>query len=202
MFFIETLYTLLAKPSSISYDGRVRKVSVFVLSILILSVLGYFSLPKAYAASLPPCTQWVYFYDDPKGRCLNKADIPKLDETKDENNCRLNGQLISTNDLKNVDPKNIKCATINTAIGEISTEPQGFVKRIFSLVLGLAGGIALILIILSGYRFMASQGNPEALTNARQQLISAIVGLLFIIFSFVILEVIGVDILRIPGFGE
>lgn len=95
-----------------------------------------------------------------------------------------------------------KCIAVDTAIGKISTEPQGFVRSVFSLVLGLAGGIALILIILSGYKMMASQGNPEQITAARDQLISAIVGLLFIIFSFVILQVIGVDILRIPGFSR
>lgn len=95
-----------------------------------------------------------------------------------------------------------KCIEVQTAIGNISAEPEGFVKSIFTLVLGLAGGIALILIIIAGYRFMASQGDPEKITEARQQLVSAIVGLLFIIFSFVILQVIGVDILRIPGFGE
>ncbi|MBI2028663.1 MAG: hypothetical protein HYT07_03565 [Candidatus Levybacteria bacterium] len=93
------------------------------------------------------------------------------------------------------------CRTINTAIGGISTQPKDFVTRIYSIVLGLAGGIALILIILSGYRFIASQGNPEALQAARGQLLSAIIGLLFIIFSFVILQVIGVDILHIPGFN-
>ncbi len=92
------------------------------------------------------------------------------------------------------------CREVNTAIGWISTDPKNFVTRVFSIVLGLAGGIALILIILSGYRFMASQGNPEALQEARGQLISAIIGLLFIILSFVILQVIGVDILHIPGF--
>ena len=75
-------------------------------------------------------------------------------------------------------------------------------RSIFTLVLGLAGGIALILIMVSGYRFMVSSGNPEATKAATEQLTSAIVGLLFIIFSFVILQVIGVDILRIPGFGK
>lgn len=98
--------------------------------------------------------------------------------------------------------ENDKCIAVNTAIGEISTEPAGFVKSIFSIVLGLSGGIALILIIIAGYRLMASHGNPEAVQAARDQLISAIVGLLFIIFSFVILQVIGVDILKIPGFTK
>lgn len=98
--------------------------------------------------------------------------------------------------------KNGKCTGVDTAIGIISTEPGGFVKSIFSLVLGLAGGIALILIIIGGYRVMASAGNPEAMQAAREQLISAVVGLLFIIFSLVILEIIGVDILRIPGFSK
>ena len=48
---------------------------------------------------------------------------------------------------------------------------------------------------------MTSQGNPEAVKAATEQLTSAIIGLLFIILSFVILEIIGVDILKIPGFG-
>lgn len=96
---------------------------------------------------------------------------------------------------------NGQCISVDTAIGNISTDPQGFVRAIFGIVLGLAGGIALVIIIISGYRFMASQGNPESITNARQQLTAAIVGLLFIMFSFVILQIIGVDILKIPGFN-
>ncbi len=93
------------------------------------------------------------------------------------------------------------CKSVDTAIGPIGTTPQDFVKSVFSLILGLSGGIALLLIIYSGYKLMAARGNPEALQAARDQLIAAIVGLVFIIFSLVILQVIGVDILRIPGFG-
>lgn len=87
----------------------------------------------------------------------------------------------------------------DTALGEIDTDPALFVKKIFSILLSISGGIALILIIVSGYHFVASQGNPEKIQGARETLTSAIVGLLFIIFSMVILEVIGVDILHIPG---
>jgi len=94
------------------------------------------------------------------------------------------------------------CDTVKTAIGEINTTPTGFIKSIFSLILGLSGGIALLLIIYSGYKLMAARGEPEALQAARDQLISAIIGLIFIIFSLVILQIIGVDILRIPGLGK
>lgn len=87
----------------------------------------------------------------------------------------------------------------STALGDISTDPAGFVSRLFAILLSLAGGIAIILIILSGYRLMSSGGNPEKVTAARDQLTSAIVGLLFVIFSLSILQIIGVDILRIPG---
>lgn len=93
-----------------------------------------------------------------------------------------------------------KCIVVDSAIGQISAEPQAFVRFIYSVVLGLAGGIALIMIIISGYKFMASQGNPEAIKGATEGLTSAIIGLLFIIFAFVILQIIGVDILQIPGF--
>ena len=91
--------------------------------------------------------------------------------------------------------------TCHTALGDIIASPQGFITRLFGIILSISGGIALLLIIISGYKILSSQGNPEALKGAREQLTAAIVGLLFIIFALVILEIIGVNILHIPGLG-
>lgn len=92
--------------------------------------------------------------------------------------------------------------TCDTAIGPIDTGPNEFVKQLFGVLLGISGGVALLLILYSGYRIMASRGDPEKLQGAKETLTSAIVGLLFIIFSLVILEIVGVDILRIPTLGR
>lgn len=98
--------------------------------------------------------------------------------------------------------KDSRCLKVGTGLNiSIGTTPLDLIKSIFSVVLSLSGGIAILLIILSGYRILASQGNPEALKGAREQLTAAIVGLLFIIFSLVILQIIGYDILNLPSFG-
>lgn len=91
--------------------------------------------------------------------------------------------------------------TCPTALGPIPTNPEQLIATFFGIILSLAGVITLALIIFSGYRLMISQGNPEQVKNARDQLTAAIIGLLFIIFSFVILQVISFNILNIPGFG-
>lgn len=96
----------------------------------------------------------------------------------------------------NGDPK----GGVDTAVGCIPTNPAGLVSFLLRLILGLSGGIALLLIIFSGYRMATAAGNPEALQGARETLTSAIVGLVFIILAIVILRIIGVEILRIPGF--
>ncbi len=79
-----------------------------------------------------------------------------------------------------------------------STEPGEFITVLFQYLLGFGGGIALLLIMRAGYTLLASSGKPEAINEGRQQLISAIVGLFFFIFSLIILQAITVDILRIP----
>lgn len=99
-------------------------------------------------------------------------------------------------------PCDVRGQKCETALGTISTNPADFVKSIFGIVLSIAGGVALILIMISGYSLMFSQGNQEKVQAAREQLTSAIVGLLFIIFSITILQIIGVDILRIPGLSR
>jgi hypothetical protein len=86
-----------------------------------------------------------------------------------------------------------------TALGSINTNASAFAKQLFGILLSISGGIALILIINAGYHIMVSEGNPEKLQSARETITAAIIGLVFIIFSLVILQIIGVDILRIPG---
>lgn len=95
-----------------------------------------------------------------------------------------------------------ECVKVRTAIGTINTTPQGFVGSIFSFILTIAGFGAIIIIIYAGYVLITSRGNKERIAAARETLTSAIVGLLFIIFSLVILEIIGVDILKIPGLSR
>lgn len=137
-------------------------------------------IPKPH---LPPCSNWVYF---------NNTSVPTPEPTGTQE------EYIQQNNLRD----QIKCAAVDTGIGKINTDPFEFVKSILSLLLSVSGGITVIFIIIAGYRLMTSQGNPEAVKAAQEQLTSAIVGLLFIIFSLVILQVVGVDILHIPGFEK
>ncbi len=94
-----------------------------------------------------------------------------------------------------------KCASFLTALGEMGTNAPSFTRSIFAILLSFSGGLALLLIIRSGYTMMTSQGNPQKIQEGRDQLVAAIVGLVFLIFSFVLLQLIGYDLLRIPGFG-
>ena len=97
---------------------------------------------------------------------------------------------------------NGQCTTFATGFGSIATDPAGFVQSIFALLLSVSGGVALLLIIRAGYQLLTSQGKPEQLQAGRDQLIAAIVGLVFLIFSLVLLQLIGVDILHLPGFSQ
>ncbi len=88
-----------------------------------------------------------------------------------------------------------------TAIGCIETTPQGIFSQFFTLGIGMAGGIAFLLILFGGFQVLTSSGNPEQLNAGRELIGAAITGLLLIIFSVFILRLVGYNILGIPGFG-
>ncbi len=88
-----------------------------------------------------------------------------------------------------------------TAIGCIPRDPEKIVKSLLRLGLGMGGGFALIIILASGFVLSVSQGEPNRINEAKQWLTSALVGMLFIIFSVTLLHFIGYTIFRIPGFG-
>jgi len=99
------------------------------------------------------------------------------------------------------------CATgdegINTAIGCIPIKNSSeFLSFVLRWSIGIGGGIAFLLIVYAGFLIMTSSGNPDRLKAGQELLISAIMGLILLIFSVFILRVIGVDILKLPGFSN
>lgn len=89
-----------------------------------------------------------------------------------------------------------------TAIGCVPTNMGEFVKDyVFKFGVGIAGGVAFLYFIYGCFLILTSAGNAERVEEAKSIITSALSGLLLIIFSIVLLRLIGVDILRIPGFS-
>lgn len=92
---------------------------------------------------------------------------------------------------------------IQTALGCIPTkDTTQFVGWLLKLSIGIGGGIAFLLIIFGAIKVLTSASNPENVKAGQEMITSALMGLLFIIFSLFLLELIGVKILNIPGFSK
>jgi len=137
---------------------------------------------------LPPCLQ--YEYNNAEG-----TPIPLKSSIDDHGNFTIPSHNGGT-------PYPYRCAQVNTIFGAFDTDASGFIAKIFTIILSISGGIVIASIIYAGYRILTSNGNPETLKAGRERLTGAIIGLLFIIFSLVLLQFIGVDILGLPGFGK
>lgn len=94
------------------------------------------------------------------------------------------------------------CEGVWTAIGCVPTDPQPMIRVFVGLGLSIGGGVALISIIAAGFIFSTSQGDPQKAASAKELMTSAIIGLLFVIFSITILRFIAADLIQIPGFGK
>lgn len=86
-----------------------------------------------------------------------------------------------------------------TAIGCLPTQPTAFIPMIIRLAIGVAGGIALLLMLVGVLTITLAAGNPDKVQEGKERITSAIAGLSLILFAAVLLQVIGVDLLRIPG---
>ncbi|PIY69485.1 hypothetical protein COY90_00430 [Candidatus Roizmanbacteria bacterium CG_4_10_14_0_8_um_filter_39_9] len=88
-----------------------------------------------------------------------------------------------------------------TGVGCVRSNAASFIQEtLLGWGVGLAGGISMLCIIYAAIMMQTSGGNAEKVKKAQQLMTSCITGLMIIIFSVLILQLIGVKILRIPGF--
>lgn len=68
-------------------------------------------------------------------------------------------------------------------IGEIAA-------RIISILLTLAGMVAVIFVIIGGFYWMTARGNETQAANGRKTVINALIGLVIVVMSYLIVQIV------------
>jgi TRAP-type C4-dicarboxylate transport system permease small subunit len=66
----------------------------------------------------------------------------------------------------------------------------GLINKVMNFLIPLAAIILLLVLILGGYDYMMSQGNPEKVKSAQAKLTTAIVGFILLLISYMLVRVI------------
>ena len=78
---------------------------------------------------------------------------------------------------------------VNAISGSIklgSTDPRQTAARIINVALGFLGIIAVVIVLLGGFKYMISGGNEEKTTEAKNLIIAGIIGLAIILSAWAI----------------
>jgi hypothetical protein len=73
---------------------------------------------------------------------------------------------------------------------KFGTDFKSILTNALTLILGLAGLVAVAYIIIGGYQIAMSRGNEDAAKIGRKTLTNAIIGLVIIILSYVIVSIV------------
>ena len=65
---------------------------------------------------------------------------------------------------------------------------QATVARILNAALGLLGLVAVVIILIGGFKWMTAMGNEENVKKARQLIIQGVIGLIIIVLAFSIAQ--------------
>ncbi len=90
--------------------------------------------------------------------------------------------------------------SLSTALGCIPYTREAFGTALFAFLVGLAGGIAIVVMFIAIFQIMTARDNDEKLKKGKELFGAAVTGLLFLIFSVSILRIVAGDIIKLPGF--
>ncbi|OGE85542.1 MAG: hypothetical protein A3J48_00300 [Candidatus Doudnabacteria bacterium RIFCSPHIGHO2_02_FULL_46_11] len=66
---------------------------------------------------------------------------------------------------------------------------EALVARILNIALLFVGLIALVFIVIGGYRYIMAGGNEESVGKAKQTIMNAVIGLIIVILAFAIVNI-------------
>lgn len=82
------------------------------------------------------------------------------------------------------------CTSLNGVNCTAGQSLTGLILTVINWMLGLAGVIAVMFLIIGGFWYITSAGNEETAEKGKGTAINAIIGLVIIILSYVIVSVV------------
>jgi len=70
----------------------------------------------------------------------------------------------------------------NTGLG--NTDPRAIAANVINIALGFLGVLAVIIILIGGFKWMTAAGNEEQIEEAKKVLMAGIIGLVIILASW------------------
>ncbi len=89
-----------------------------------------------------------------------------------------------------------------TGIGCIPTNPMEAIEVLMRFLLGVSAIFVLAQILIGASKMMTARSDTKGVQDAKERITNSVIAMLFILFSVTILQFIGVDILKIPGFFD
>ena len=75
------------------------------------------------------------------------------------------------------------------------------VRALMTIGLGISGTVVILTILYGSFMLSISGGDLKRVQEARDAITSAVMGLMFVIFSVTLLRFLGVNLLQLPAFG-
>jgi len=76
----------------------------------------------------------------------------------------------------------------------MSRQPGASVQSVLTIVFGLGGAIAMLVIVIAGIMFILSRGDPQKSATARSAIIYAGVGLAIMVLAFSIVGFVTTEV--------
>lgn len=94
----------------------------------------------------------------------------------------------------------IGCLSAGNPVAGGGIAGASFIGQVLGWGVFAGVGVAFLLIAFSGFQITTAAGDPKKMQAATELLWAAVSGLLLILFSLFLLNLIGVKILNLPGF--
>ncbi len=79
-----------------------------------------------------------------------------------------------------------KESEVNSTIGLGDTDPREMAASIINVALGFLGIVAVVIILVGGFKWMTAGGNEDKVAEARKLITAGIIGLVIILASWAI----------------
>ena len=60
---------------------------------------------------------------------------------------------------------------------------DGFIPKVLSVVIGVLAAVCLLFIVIGGFRYILSQGDPQGVAKAKGTILYALIGLAVVIIA-------------------